>query len=65
MQTEIQTMNLISDAGYDNMELSPVQYGGQQAANYGGGYGCNASGPWAFQCGVSAAALSPPIVLRR
>jgi hypothetical protein len=45
---------LISAAGYDDIELSDTQYGGRVAAQYGGGYGCNASGPWAFQCGCNA-----------
>eukprot|EP01047_Picozoa_sp_COSAG01_P018062 COSAG01_NODE_970_length_12375_cov_27.268736_4_plen_656_part_00 len=52
---------LIAAAGFDDVELSPTQYGGRHAAQYGGGYGCNASGPWAFQCGCNA--FDPPTSL--
>jgi hypothetical protein len=52
---------LISAAGYDDIELSDTQYGGRLAAQYSGGYGCNASGPWAFQCGCNA--FDPPTSL--
>ena len=52
---------LIAASGYDNWELAPSQYGGRSASQYGGGYGCNASGPWAFQCGCNA--FDPPTSL--